>query len=800
MAVPAGAAAAATGATGTGRYVVVYRDSVPDVDTKVDRDQAAGGFRSKHRYHHALKGFAAELSARQLDRLRRDPDVALVGDDRPVHVAGLVPLGTGERVPTGVARVGAASSAAGVAGQASSVGVAVLDTGVSLSHPDLTVVDAHSCVTNVASADDDNGHGTHVAGVVAARNSGNGVVGVAPGTKIYAVKVLDANGFGTFSDLVCGIDWVTANAAALNIKVGNLSVVGPGGNDNDCGRTNADALHLALCRATFAGVSYTVAAGNDGANLAAALPAAYPEVLSVTAVADGDGQPGQRRAPTCADDPNERDDAYAAFSNYAALGSAEASHTIAAPGVCIESTWLGGGYATISGTSMAAPHIAGLLAGCFGDAGGPGPCAGLAPTAAIAKLRSLAASYDSADPGYGFDGDPVHPVAGRFYGNLPHVGPLTAPAAPVSLTATAGSSQVSLSWSAAAAGGRAASFDVYRGTASGTEVLLRAGLPSPSWTDLTGTDGQLYYYAVLARNSVGASGLSAEVRAASLVPTAPPTGAPTNVVATRRDPDSVSLSWAAPTTGVPPKGYSVYRSSPGGSETRLVVGQPGLGYVDAAPYDTTWSYRVVAVNAAGEGPAATVTVAADPVAAKYTALVAANIRFGNRVGAELALPGGALVQRYDWGTIYWSAGTGAHEIHGALRDRYDALGGPAAVGLPLTDESPAADGQGRYNIVASAILIWSPASGAYEVHGAIRDSWSGLRAQDGLLGYPLSNEQGTPNGAGRFNVFQGGSVYWSPGSGAHEVHGAIRERWASMGGESGLLGFPVSDERAASGG
>ena len=133
-----------------------------------------------------------------------------------MHALALAPLAAGETVPTGVARIEAANAREGH--EASSVGVAVLDTGIDLDHPDLVAQDGKNCIAS-GSADDDNGHGTHVAGTIGARNQGAGVVGVAPGTTVYAVKVLDADGSGLWSNIICGIDWVTANAASLGIRV-----------------------------------------------------------------------------------------------------------------------------------------------------------------------------------------------------------------------------------------------------------------------------------------------------------------------------------------------------------------------------------------------------------------------------------------------------------------------------------------------------------------------------------------------------------------------------------------------------
>jgi subtilisin len=330
-----------------------------------------------------------------------------------VSIVAQAPLLPGETTPTGVRRIGAASLAE--ARQASNVAVAVIDTGVDLTHPDLNAVSGKNCMSKkTAPARDDNGHGTHVAGIVAADNDGGGVVGVAPGTRVYAVKVLNASGQGTWSQVICGIDWVTQKANSLNIKVANMSLAGFGFADGLCGNLLGDALNRAICRSTAAGVTYVVAAGNSSQEFSTTVPAAYPDVLTVTAMSDSDGMAGALGgAPTCR--TGEADDRYATFSNFAdPTDSGGQAHMVAAPGVCINSTWLGAGYRTISGTSMAAPHAAGTVALCFGSGGVPGPCAGLAPADVIGTIRSDASSAFAG----GFFGDPNTPVAARYFGPL----------------------------------------------------------------------------------------------------------------------------------------------------------------------------------------------------------------------------------------------------------------------------------------------------------------------------------------------------------------------------------------------
>ena len=137
---------------------------------------------------------------------------------------------------------------------------------------------------------------------------------------------------------------------------------------------------------------------------------------------------------------------------------------------------------------------------------------------------------------------------------------------------------------------------------------------------------------------------------------------------------------------------------------------------------------------------------------------------------------------------------------GPIGAKYAILGGPSSVlGAPISTPFPAGGG-GSGQDFAFGSVYWSPATGAQEVHGAIRDLWRQLGSEQGFLGYPLTDETPTPDGIGRYNRFQGGSIYWSPGTGAHEVHGAILSRYLGSGAESGPFGWPTSDETSALGG
>lgn len=271
-----------------------------------------------------------------------------------------------------------------------------------------------NCIKAGTAAADDNGHGTNVAGILAARNNGATVVGVAPGTKVYSVKVLGSNRSGTLSQILCGIDWVTNNAAALNIKVANMSIAGAGSNDGNCGNTNNDAEHKAICRSVAAGVTYAAGAGNNAGKLGLYVPAAYPEVLTVTGMSDSDGVAGGT-GPVPACKKGEKDDTYASFSNFATT-AADQAHVIAAPATCVVSDGKGGGTSTYYGTSQASPHAAGAAALCINDGGVAGACLNLTPAQIVSRMISDAKGVATASNA--FAGDPLRPVTGKYFGYL----------------------------------------------------------------------------------------------------------------------------------------------------------------------------------------------------------------------------------------------------------------------------------------------------------------------------------------------------------------------------------------------
>lgn len=336
-----------------GQYIVVLKDNVSGEDSIANEAMKKYGILTSSVFSHAIKGFVFKLPAslpkdvleENLAALRDDPRVEFISEDHYVSIEA-------QSLPTGVNRINAESKS----NKGTGIHVAVIDTGIDTGHSDLrnNIAGGKNCSTG-SSYRDQNGHGTHVAGTIAASNNDRGVVGVAPEAKLWSVRVLDRNGSGTWSSVICGVDFVTSKAPKNGgpITVANMSLGGGGTSDNNCGNTNSDALHKAICNARDAGVTFVVAAGNSGADASQSVPAAYDDaVITVSALADSDGKAGGTGGATS----YGADDIFASFSNYGSPVD------IAAPGVNIYSTWLSGRYKTISGTSMATPHVAGVAA------------------------------------------------------------------------------------------------------------------------------------------------------------------------------------------------------------------------------------------------------------------------------------------------------------------------------------------------------------------------------------------------------------------------------------------------------
>lgn len=266
--------------------------------------------------YHTEAGAAPQIEAKQLSdeeaqAMLLDPQVERIDNDPPVQAAG-------QTLPWGVDRIDAEKAQS--AAQGEGVKVAIIDSGIDLDHPDLAgrVAGGYNVLSPGASYDDDFGHGTHVAGIVAASNNSQGSVGVAPLADLYAVKVLDSTGAGFVSNIIKGINWAADNG----MQIINLSLTAP---------TDVPSLREAVSAAVSRGIVVVVAAGNDGG--AVKYPAAYPEVIAVAATDQAD-----------------------ALASWSARGP---EIDLAAPGASIYSTYAGGIYKLMRGTSMAAPHVTG---------------------------------------------------------------------------------------------------------------------------------------------------------------------------------------------------------------------------------------------------------------------------------------------------------------------------------------------------------------------------------------------------------------------------------------------------------
>ncbi len=362
-----------------GRYIVMLHEDGEDDDngtrrklfqSRLNEFRARPGIVVDHVYEEAITGFAGAMTDDAVARLKADPRVAHVEQDQIVRisaqrrssrarlratsrltggsVAALARPGgsvgiaaTAQTVPWGVARIGAQQSTA-LSGNGTgtvNVDVAIIDSGIDRAHPDLTVSGGQN-FSGGSSSDygDANGHGTHVAGIVAAKDNNLGVVGVAPGARLWSVRVLGASGSGSLSGVIAGVDWVRSRAST--IEVANMSL----------GTSDSATLKQAIDRAVSAGVTFVVAAGNESRDTFLTSPANSTNggVITVSALTS---------AGTVASFSNFG-------TNYIDQIGAENGVDVIAPGDSIYSTFRNSGYTTMSGTSMASPHVAGVAALC----------------------------------------------------------------------------------------------------------------------------------------------------------------------------------------------------------------------------------------------------------------------------------------------------------------------------------------------------------------------------------------------------------------------------------------------------
>ena len=300
-------------------YIVVLKDRGASSGAVASEHARKYGVSVKHVYGHALGGYAGTIPSARVDAVRADSRVAYVERDG-------IATAVAQTLPWGINKVDAdvsSTKAGDGSGAVANVNAYIIDSGIA-QHSDLNLVGHVNFAGGKNS--DCNGHGTHVAGTVAARDNTSDVVGVAPGAPLTGVKVLGCSGSGSWSGVIKGIDWVTANAKKP--AVANMSL---GGGANQ-------AVDDAVRNSANSGILYALAAGNDGADACNSSPAragAGTDNGIVTTAATDSG------------------DAEASWSNYGKCVD------IWSPGVSILSTRKGGGTTTMSGTSMASPHTAG---------------------------------------------------------------------------------------------------------------------------------------------------------------------------------------------------------------------------------------------------------------------------------------------------------------------------------------------------------------------------------------------------------------------------------------------------------
>lgn len=306
------------------RKIVVFHEGALNEQAEDELINKFGGVKVKDL--DLIEGKSVLLPPKAEKALARQYGVKRIDDDIIVNALDRKPSNSGatqpaQVLPWGIDRIDAEQVWATTT--ADPIKVAVIDTGIDLSHPDLknNIKGGYNAIRPDKSVNDDNGHGTHVAGIIGAVHNSIGVVGVGPQIDLYAVKALNRNGSGWLSDIIEGIDWAIAN----RMQVINMSL----GSNSD-----SQSFHDAIIRANLAGIVQVAAAGNDGA--AVDYPAAYPEVIAVSAT----------------DSTN----------TVASWSSRGPEVDVAAPGVGIYSTYKGQTYRILSGTSMASPHIAGTLA------------------------------------------------------------------------------------------------------------------------------------------------------------------------------------------------------------------------------------------------------------------------------------------------------------------------------------------------------------------------------------------------------------------------------------------------------
>lgn len=532
-----------------GSYIVVFKDDVQNVDVAIQEMADKAATAPTYRYSSAIKGFAGKMTEQRLQELRADPRVAYIEQD------GIVRLSTIQTGATwGIDRVDQVSLPLSGTYEYNYTGAGVkayiIDTGILYTHTEFGGRAIFGCDQVGTNGIDQNGHGTHVAGTV-----GGATYGIAKGVTLVGVRVLDANGSGTWSGVIAGVDWVTADHTAGQLAVANMSL---GGAANT-------TLDNAVANSIADGVVYCIAAGNSKANAGNYSPARVAAAITVAATTSTD--------------------AFAtSYSNYGSVVD------ILAPGSSIKSAYYTSttATATLTGTSMASPHVAGACALYLQQYPSSTPAqvaTGIVDAASANKITSV----------------PTGTVNKLLYTLFSGGSTPTVPDAPALSSPSNGATSVAipaaLSWSASS-GATSYAVQVATSSAFTTIVYSASGLTTTSASATGLSASTTYYWRVNATNSAGTSAWSSvryftTAASSGSAPAAPVLASPANGATNQAK--TLTLTWNASTGAtsyyVELSRYSTFSTLVGSATTT------GLSVTASNLSGNTWYYwRVRASN------------------------------------------------------------------------------------------------------------------------------------------------------------------------------------------------------------
>ncbi len=561
----------------TDRYIVVFKDDVGNPKSMAAEMTRGKGITTHFTYQHAIKGFAATIPEQALEGIRHNPNVAYIEPDGLVYktVTQYNPPSWGlDRIDE---RDLPMDSKYEYQNEGEGVNIYIIDTGIRFNHKEYNgrAFSGYDFVDNDNDASDCDGHGTHVAGTAAGEN-----VGVAKKATLYAVRVLDCNGSGTYSGVIAGIDWVTQNH--VKPAVANMSL----------GGGFSSSLNAAVNNSVSAGVVYAVSAGNSNSNACNYSPASASSALTVGSTTSSDAR--------------------SYFSNYGSCVD------IFAPGSGIYSSTMNttSSYASWSGTSMASPHVAGVAALYLASN------TNATPSAVESAIKNGASANKISNVGTGSPNLLLYSLIAAPVSSNP-------PAAPSGLSAAAVStSQINLSWTDNA--NDEDGFYIERDAGSGFQQIASVGANVTTYSNTGLTSNSTYSYRVRAWNSAGNSGYSNTASATTQQLTAPaaPTGLQTTIVSA----GSVSLTWTD--NAGSEDNYEVKRSADNGNTWSLLTSTLApntTNYTDnSVSADSDYQYQVFATNSVGSSGSNIISVTTPTPSNVITIASITTTSVGNR--------------------------------------------------------------------------------------------------------------------------------------------------------------------------